>query len=211
VSARCPGATVAGVTERLELSQGAWLMYLPRFLAQAEADALHRELEETTPWDSNVEGMFGRPRRTYWVGEFAYAYSGVVHHPAPWTASLETLRRAVEEQAYGESRGQYRGVLMNLYRGGEDSIGFHADNEATIAPESPIASVSLGAERTFVLAAKKKRLGVERRMRLAHGSLLVMCGRTQKDWRHGIPAEPEVEGTRVNLTFREYVDAVVGA
>ncbi len=187
------------------LSEGASCLYVADCFDAATADALYRELSEETPWDTNVEGAFSRPRRTYWVGDFAYAYSGVLHHPAAWTPTLERIRTKVEELAFGSSAGQFRGVLMNHYRDGSDSIGFHSDSEPEIEPESPIASVSLGAERTFILKPKKKRIApADVSVKLAHGSCLVMRGRTQLDWRHGIPAEPEVTGGRVNLTFRKY-------
>lgn len=193
---------------RTEISEGSWLLYVRRFVTTEGADRLYEHLARDTPWDTNVEGAFGRPRRTYWVGERAYAYSGVVHHPAPWTPALLSIRTAVERLSFGESQGQFGGVLMNHYRSGADSIGMHADNEATIEPESPIASISLGAERTFILVPRRKRVAPETPqlpLRLAHGSCLIMCGRMQLDWRHGIPAEPAIEGGRVNLTFRKYV------
>jgi alkylated DNA repair dioxygenase AlkB len=191
--------------KEIVLSEGASCLYVADFLAPVTADVVHRELANETPWDTNVTGAFGRPRRTFWVGDFAYAYSGVLHHPAPWTPTLERIRHDVEALVFGESAGQFRGVLMNLYRDGNDSIGFHADDEPEIEPESPIASISLGAARTFVLKPKKKRIAkADVRLVLAHGSCLVMRGRTQLDWRHGIPAEPDVTGTRVNLTFRKY-------
>jgi alkylated DNA repair dioxygenase AlkB len=194
------------VARRIALSDGSELLYVPGFLA-ASADELFRELVESTPWDSNVEGAFARPRRTYWIGDFAYRYSGVLHHPAPWTPAIAKVRAAVEGLAFGTSAGQFRGVLLNHYRSGRDSIGFHADNEPEIEPLSPIASISLGAERTFILKPRKQQLAPgtpELRIVLAHGSCLVMFGRTQLDWRHGIPAEPHIEGGRVNLTFRKY-------
>lgn len=194
------------------LSEGADLVYFSSFIAPGAADALYRQLAAETPWDTNVEGAFTRPRRTFWIGDFAYTYSGVTHHPAPWTATLDVLRTAVEEIAFGMSAGQFRGVLMNFYRSGADSIGFHSDDEPVIEPESPIASISLGGTRTFILKVKKKRLASDRpelRIPLAHGSCLVMRGRTQLDWRHGIPAEPDVEGGRINLTFRRYREVSV--
>ncbi len=189
----------------IELSLGSMVRYIEDFLDTDAADALLAELVTTIPWDTNVTGAFARPRRTYWIGDFAYAYSGVVHAPSPWTESLDRLRVAVEAAVFGESAGQYRGLLLNHYRSGADSIGFHSDNEAVIEPESPIASLSLGAVRTFILQPKKKRIATaDHRLQLAHGSCLIMAGRTQLDWRHGIPAEPEVTGDRVNLTFRKY-------
>jgi len=196
-----------GEPERMALSDGASLVYFSSFIEAKAADELYRELADETPWDTNVDGTFARPRRTFWIGDFAYSYSGVTHHPAPWTATLEALRTAVEEAAFGTSARQFRGVLMNFYRSGADSIGFHSDDEPEIEPESPIVSISLGSARTFTLKVKKKRLAPDRpevKLRLAHGSCLVMLGRTQLDWRHGIPAEPAIEGGRVNLTFRRY-------
>jgi alkylated DNA repair dioxygenase AlkB len=97
--------------------------------------------------------------------------------------------------------------LLNLYRDGNDSIGFHADDEPEIEPLSPIASVSLGAVRTFVLRPRSRKIlarAPEIALPLAHGSCLVMRGTTQKEFRHGIPAEPAATGPRVNLTFRKY-------
>src|SRR5262245_33857828 len=88
--------------ETIALSDGAQLDSVPGFLPGPAADALFRELADETPWDTNVDGNFARPRRTYWIGDFAYAYSGVVHHPASWTPTLATLRAAVEKLAFGE-------------------------------------------------------------------------------------------------------------
>jgi alkylated DNA repair dioxygenase AlkB len=198
----------------IALSPGSELLYVPGLLAPGDADALYHALVETIPWDTNIDGAFARPRRTYWIGDFSYAYSGVVHHPAPWTESLDRVRAAVELLAFGTSAGQFRGLLLNHYRSGADSIGFHADSEPEIEPLSPIASISLGAERTFILRPKRKHIAPTTpslRLALAHGSCLVMCGRTQLDWRHGIPPEPHVEGGRVNLTFRKYTSAPAAA
>jgi len=36
--------------------------------------------------------------------------------------------------------------------------------------------------------------------------LLIMQGRTQLDWAHRVPKEPDARGERINLTFR-YVDS----
>jgi alkylated DNA repair dioxygenase AlkB len=199
---------VAAPSQTIALSPGAELLYVPAFAPRALADRLCQGLVDETPWDTNVDGAFTRPRRTFWVGDFAYRYSGVTHQPSPWTETLAALRAAVERLVFGESRGQYRGLLLNLYRDGGDSVGFHSDDEPEIKPESPIASLSFGAERRFVLKVKKKRIARDKpevAITLAHGSCLVMRGATQRDWRHGILAEPSVRAPRVNLTFREYV------
>jgi alkylated DNA repair dioxygenase AlkB len=194
-------------TQRVALSPESDLLYAPGFLPPREADALLASLAADIPWDTNVEGAFSRPRRTYWIGDFAYSYSGVTHAPSPWPEALLALRAAVERLAFGEDAGQYRGALLNLYRDGGDSIGFHADNEPEIEPLSPIASISLGAARTFILKPRSRKVGAyapELALTLAHGSCLVMRGATQREFRHGVPAEPTVTAPRVNLTFRKY-------
>jgi alkylated DNA repair dioxygenase AlkB len=89
-------------------------------------------------------------------------------------------------------------VLCNLYRNGNDSVGLHADAEPEMGPV--IASVSLGAERLFRL--KKKDGGVAFSERMPHGSLLIMAGDTQKQFKHEVPREPGVTQPRINLTFR---------
>lgn len=196
--------TTSSTPRRIELSAASDLLYAEEFLGKAEADALLAELVVGIPWDTNARGRLARPRRTFWVGDGSYSYSGTTHHPSPWPASLAALRAAVERLAFGESLGQYQGVLLNLYRDGADSIGFHADDEPEIEPMSPIASVSLGAVRTFVLRPGAKKDGLRRvSMPLGHGSCLVMRGATQVEFRHGVPAEPGVAGPRVNLTFRK--------
>jgi alkylated DNA repair dioxygenase AlkB len=195
---------------RIELSPASDVLYHPALLTGEQADALLAHLIADIPWDTNVEGAFARPRRTYWIADFAYRYSGVTHAPAPWTPPLVELRGAIERLVFGESLGQYRGVLLNLYRDGNDSIGFHADNEPEIEPGSPIASVSLGAVRRFVLLPRSRKIPAhapEVTLDLAHGSCLVMRGATQKEFRHGVPRQPEVVSERVNLTFRKYTYA----
>jgi alkylated DNA repair dioxygenase AlkB len=200
----------AELPRRIELSPSSDALYQPALLDEEQADALFARLVSNIPWDTNVEGAFSRPRRTYWIGDFTYRYSGVTHAPAPWTPELIDLRGAVERFVFGESLGQYRGVLLNLYRDGNDSIGFHADNEPEIDPDSPIASVSLGVVRTFVLVPRSRKIAARApkiELPLAHGSCLVMRGATQQEFRHGVPGQPEVVRPRVNLTFRKYTYA----
>jgi alkylated DNA repair dioxygenase AlkB len=129
-----------------------------------------------------------------------YTYSGVTREPVPWHPLVEGLRDRVST-AYAAS---FNSVLCNLYRDGVDSMGFHSDDEPELGPEPTIASISLGAPRTFVLKSKAKReRGSAARLVLASGSLLVMRGTLQARFRHGVPKEPAVTGARINLTFRQ--------
>ena len=79
-------------------------------------------------------------------------------------------------------------------------MGWHSDDEKSLAREQAIASLSFGAERKF--AFKHKRTGETGSLLLEHGSLLVMKGATQTNWLHRLPPTKKVLQPRINLTFR---------
>lgn len=92
-------------------------------------------------------------------------------------------------------------MLANLYRSGDDAIGWHSDNEPELGPEPLIGSISLVAERRFDLRRRDDHSKTGRLV-LEHGSLLVMSGGTQRNWQHGVTRTKQVTGERINLTFR---------
>lgn len=146
--------------------------------------------------------MFGRvvdsPRLSAWIGDAdaTYRYSGTRFVPHPWTPSLQALRDRVAE-ACG---ARFNSVLANLYRSGGDRMGWHSDDEPELGPEPLIASLSLGAERTFRFRAKSGGEAVA--VELGHGSLLRMAGATQRLYKHELPARARIAAPRINLTFR---------
>lgn len=157
-------------------------------------------LLETTEWKQERATLFGRkiplPRLTAWYGEHGYGYSGIRHRPAPMTPELHTLKSAIEELTCN----RFNSVLINLYRDGRDSMGWHSDDEVSLGAQPVIASLSLGAARRFQLKHRTsdERLTVE----LAHGSCLIMRGRCQACWCHQLPKTQKTVGPRINLTFR---------
>lgn len=185
-----------------QLARGGHLAYFPQFLQPGEAGELFSRLQRETAWEHR-----GVPRRVFWVGDFEYRYAHVSHPASPWTPILARLRERVETLVFGRSEGQYRGVLLNLYRDGRDSVGFHADDEAEIRRHSPIASLSLGAAREFLLRYKGRDFARPSHLKLplGHGSCVVMGGTLQDHWLHSIPKDATVLSPRINLTFRQYV------
>lgn len=192
---------------------GAVVTYEPRFLAAPIAEALFAALVAELPLRVEDVVLFGRripqPRLSLWMGDASasYRYSGVTRQPAPW----HPLVRDLAERASAACGECFNSVLVNLYRDGRDSMGFHADDEPELGPAPVIASLSLGAARTFVVRAKKTRAsGPGRapllRLALEPGSLLVMSGATQRETVHGVPKEPLVAAPRLNLTFRRILD-----
>jgi alkylated DNA repair dioxygenase AlkB len=138
------------------------------------------------------------PRLTAWYANpgLTYSYSGVTHQAVPWTPELLDVKRRAELAA-GTT---WNSLLLNFYRNGRDSIGFHADDEPELGTNPVIGSISLGAERRFVL--KHPASGEKLELELPHGSLLVMGGTSQHHWRHGVPKTRKPVGPRINLTFR---------
>jgi len=175
----------------------------PGYLAAADADHLLVTLRKTLSWRSDSVRLFGRehriPRLHQWYGDIGteYRWSGLTMSPLPWAPALEALRHRLEQ----DLRQSFNSVLANLYRDGNDSMGWHADNEPELGPQPVIASLSLGAVRDLQL----RRSGdtrVASTIPLTHGSLLLMQGDTQRNWQHALPRRRPVREPRINLTFR---------
>jgi alkylated DNA repair dioxygenase AlkB len=201
------GTAGSGISEQIKLGLGAWLEWWPRFLAPAERPSA-QTLAAELPLRSDTFTIFGRtvrvPRLIAWHGDpgCRYRYSGQTYEPAPWTPGLARLRALL----VARTGLPWNAVLANYYRDGDDSVGWHADDERELGPtrdDVAIASLSLGATRRFVMRA---RAGGERReFALGDGSLLVMRGSTQRHWRHALPKTTAPVGPRLNLTFRVIV------
>ncbi len=188
-----------------EIADGGVLIYHAHFLSEQEADELFALLTERTPWKQET-GSFGRPfpRLTAYHADagVSYTYSGVTHPASPWPDYLGEIRRRIEEA----SQAPFNSLLLNYYRHGDDSIGFHSDDEKELGRNPIVPSLSLGATRQFVLKhmKTKERLTFE----LTHGSLLIMAGSTQHHWQHAVPKTKKPVGERINLTFRNILSGV---
>lgn len=186
----------------LDWSDGQ-LQYLPQWVDAGMAEQWLRELLVRTPWTQPQLTLYGRtvavPRQVAWYGDAdaRYRYSGHTHVPLPWTPLLSEIRQRLEEQV-----GQpLNGVLLNLYRDGQDAMGWHSDDEAALGPDPMVVSLSLGAARRLDFR-RKGGSRIEHSIQLEHGSLLVMSGSTQHHWQHQIARTRKVTTPRLNLTFR---------
>jgi alkylated DNA repair dioxygenase AlkB len=187
---------------------GAELYYDEDFLADAEATSLFDALLSKCPWKrhkTSFEHPVPRDEAYYGDPGTHYTYSRRQYQPLPWIPELLSLKFRVEEatplSAYANvnlPRVPYNAALCNLYRDGNDSVGLHADAESEMEPV--IASVSLGAQRLFRMKSHDGRIAFSER--LPHGSLLIMAGNTQQNFKHELPKEPSITTPRINLTFR---------
>ncbi|HCO85227.1 MAG TPA: alpha-ketoglutarate-dependent dioxygenase AlkB, partial [Arenibacter sp.] len=158
---------------------------------------------ETTPWQQDNITVFGKtypqPRLTALFGDNSrpYSYSNITMHPHTFTAELLELRNKLQM----EIDVRFTSCLLNLYRNGRDSNGWHADDEKTLGKNPIIASISLGQERYFHLKHKLKK-DLKQKLLLVHGSLLLMKGETQHCWYHQVPKTAKTVQERINITFR---------
>lgn len=181
----------------------AELQYLPGWVDAAQAADWLEELLVQTPWQQPQLFIHGRyhktPRLTAWYGDTQarYRYSGQTHQPLAWTPLLATIRQRVEAAV----AAPFNAVLLNYYRDGQDSMGWHSDAEAELGRNPLIASLNLGGTRRFDL----RRVGssrIEHSLQLEPGSLLVMRGPTQHYWQHQVAKTRQPCAPRLNLTFR---------
>lgn len=182
----------------------ATITYQPGFIPPGEARAYFAHLQTQVPWRVEQIVAYGKelpiPRLTAWYGDpnATYTYSRIHNVPLPWSDTLNQLRARVEAAA----KHTFNGVLLNMYRDGNDSISWHSDNEREFGDRPVIASLTFGATRKFRLRHKyRKDLDVVE-LPLEDGSLLIMAGDTQRFWEHEIRKSKTVTGPRINLTFR---------
>jgi alkylated DNA repair dioxygenase AlkB len=177
--------------------------YYPNFFKDLQAKELFDKLYHEIPWLQDEITVFGKthpqPRLTALFGNEGkpYSYSNIIMQPHSWNPLLTFIKNEVEEICMEN----FTTVLLNLYRDGKDSNGWHADNERELGRNPVIASVSFGAERNFHLQHNTIS-NAKLKITLQNGSLLLMKGETQHYWKHQIPKTTRDIKPRINLTFR---------
>jgi alkylated DNA repair dioxygenase AlkB len=170
------------------------------------ASAYFSRLRKEIQWHQEPIRIFGKwipqPRLTAFYGDpqKTYRYSGLTMKSLPWTACLLELRNLVQDLA----EETFTSALLNLYRNGDDSMGWHRDNEPELGINPVIASLSFGATRSFRFRLKGKKSS-EISIDLQNGSLLIMKGAIQTHWEHSLPKTKKPIGERINITFRKII------
>lgn len=188
------------------LAPAGQVVYEPHFVAPEQAAALQTVLRQELSWAQQPIRLFGRqvmqPRLIAFHGDrgVRYRYSGLILEAPGWPAALGALRARLAE----DLGIRFNSVLCNLYRDGDDSMGWHADNERELGINPAVASISLGSTRRFVLRPRGGGRSVE--FRPGSGSLLLMAGDLQHHWLHQVPKTAQPVGERINLTFRTVIE-----
>jgi alkylated DNA repair dioxygenase AlkB len=177
-----------------------------RHFAQ-DHDAYLAALIASMTWQQRSITLYGRevmqPRLVAWSGEAPYSYSGDTLRPKHDDCEALSQLRADVDRHVGK---HFNHVLLNRYRDGRDSIGMHADDESGLVPHAPIVSLSLGARRRLKFRPKTfdhgHTIAGPLSLDLGEGDLLVMHGRTQEFYSHGIDKARGDIGERISVTFR---------
>jgi len=187
---------------KLNLLNNSIVEYYPNFLNPKEAKALFDDLLTHPHWTQGIYKMYGKdiptPRLLSALADEDVSDSYKVTPAYPFPELARSLKEKIEKFC----NCKIRYAQMNYYRNGNDYIGFHCDSE--VYEGDLIASISLGTSRRFVLRHKKwKENGSDKvEFELQGGSLILMKGDTQDHWKHCVPKQPKIEGSRINLTFR---------
>ena len=183
----------------------AYLVLWRQIVPESIGRQLFAELYSTLPWQQDQITIYGKtcpvPRLQVWMGDpdAHYQYSGLSLSPQPWSRIVSLIKQQIENIC--DSR--FNSVLINLYRSGHDSNGWHSDDEPELGENPAIASFSLGATRRFRLRHKYRKDIQPYTLDLVSGSLLLMAGTTQTFWQHCLTKTARPVEPRINLTFRQ--------
>jgi len=194
------------------------VLYVPSYIHPTQATDIFHHLLNDIEWRKSSmtakdRSIYQLPRLQCWMSDpYVKAQLYQKEGPMMWSEPIFRLKQQLENdlnawiQMHSSAKNQcackFDYVLMNYYRNGLDKIGFHRDDEAEEDGKNIIASLSFGAKRKFIIRhCNNKKLN--HHFDLTHGSLIVMMGDTQINWKHSIPEEPELLEARINLTFRK--------
>ena len=171
---------------RVHLDEHSWVEHVPGWLTDAQR--LFEHLIEVGGWEQRHRWMYGEkvtePRLT-------------AEYPV-LTRAPQTLQQAARTLTshYGVT---YDRLWLNLYRDHRDSAGWHGDGASTRRRECVVPVLSLGAARRFLV--RPTAGGPSMTFRPLAGDLIVMGGRCQMDWRHGVPKQTSPARSRISVNF----------
>lgn len=183
--------------EKIELLDGGFMLVDYDFVSSEDGDRYFVALRDQCVWEQKP-GIFGhlQPRLIASYGDpgIEYRYSGVNNVALPWTETLIEIKSRIEAV-----HGKYNYCLLNRYRTGSDSMGWHADDEPEMG--NIIGSLSLGGARKFRIRHNETRQ--THTFLVEHGTLIIMAGTMQQFWQHEVPKTKKPVAERINLTFRK--------
>ena len=173
---------------RTPLDATSWVEVVSGWISGSEE--LFARLSSDVPWREHHRRVYGQwflePRLTH-------EYRDLRNVPHP---QLIDAARILSVH-YGR---EYDSLWLNLYRDGRDSTGWHRDHFSCRRPDCVVPVLTLGSARPFLI--KPRQGGTSVRFRPRSGDLIVMGGRSQEDWLHGVPKIVEPIGARISVNFQ---------
>ena len=191
---------------KIQLSNDSWVRHL---VGQFELSGDEFEvLWDEHPRHRDSMMMYGRevtlPRyQALYGNDVSYRFSGSTLKSSPLNHPL--LIQAMQFVNDREPAFDYNGILVNWYRDGADYVGPHADDERDLLQDAPIYSFSFGASRIFRFIHNETQQKTD--LLLEHGDVLIMGGKTQREFKHALPKALRVKDRRINLTVRAFHSA----
>jgi alkylated DNA repair dioxygenase AlkB len=179
------------------------VLYQQSFLDDNETQAFYHYFLNNISWQHDQAKIYGKTiitkREIAWFADkgFDYNYSGASRIAQEWDAKLLKLKLKLEN----ETGYQFNSCLLNLYHDGSEGMAWHSDDQNHLELNSPVAIISLGAQRYFKLRETKLRDN-QRKLTLEKGSLLLILYQTQVYWQYEIPKMTTIKEPRISLTWR---------
>ncbi|ASM54882.1 MULTISPECIES: alpha-ketoglutarate-dependent dioxygenase AlkB [Pseudoalteromonas] len=176
--------------------------YQSRALSAQKSLDLFYYLQQNLCWQQPNVTVYNKtgpiPRLQCFISEnnIEYGYSHSKLIVEPWPDVLLAMRKRLERHL----NQPLNSLLVNYYRDGNDTMGWHSDDEAELGHQPTIVCISLGAER--VLKLKHKASNKVTNLKLHSGSCLIMSGNSQRDYQHAIAKQTTLAHPRISLTFR---------
>ena len=183
------------------------ISHIKGFFSKENSDKYFNDLLNNINWCDTLKATNGEDvkinRKMAYVSDlgsdYIYKYASLQLVGSPWCDSLIELR----DRLNFNMNGYFNSVLLNLYNDGKDEIKWHSDSEPQLGENPIIATVNLGATRTFRFV--NKETGEKIAIPLDHGDLLMMHENCQKNYKHAILPEKSVKEPRISLTFRKVI------
>ena len=198
----------------MSISSTIFVTYFRKIFSDSRTQHYYDLFEKSLVYNSDIDSqitIYGKqmyiPRKQVAYGEpnIAYHFSGATVKTNDWNKD-DVICKAIfgiKTQVELLTNTKFNYVLINRYKDGNDSIGFHSDDEKDLDLDSPIVGITFGAERDFIL---KSNTGNKRHtLRLHNGSMIIMHSPTNKYWKHSVPKRASVKAPRISLTFRKMV------
>jgi alkylated DNA repair dioxygenase AlkB len=182
-----------GTANRTRLDAHSWIEVVPGWMSGAGLllDALTRSV----PWKQRDRRLF---EQTFTEPRLTAEYRDYRHVPHPFVIEATRALSSHYDVVYDS-------LWLNLYRDGRDSTGWHRDRFSCRKPECIVPVLTLGAARRFLIKPRAGGRSVAFTPR--SGDLIVMGGRCQSDWLHGVPKMPGILEPRISINFQSSAQA----